>query len=104
MTPGRQLVISPDRRWTLSSVDVKKETSWTKGRLVFLHDPLSEAVAEVNRYSTKKLTFKDGEIPDRQIVGVFSAGDIDGFVKALELNDIARRVSTTNDEILLVEN
>ncbi|APW73093.1 MULTISPECIES: FecR family protein [Sphingopyxis] len=103
MTPGRQLVISPDRRWTLSNVDVKKETSWTEGRLVFMHDPLSKAVAEVNRYSTRKLTFKDGSIPDKQIVGVFSAGDIDGFVKALELYGIAKRVSTTSDEIILTE-
>src|SRR3546814_13678964 len=31
MTPGRQLVIT-DRRWTMSNVDVKKETGWTEGR------------------------------------------------------------------------
>lgn len=103
MTPGRQLVISHDRKWTLSNVDVKKETSWTKGRLVFMNDPLSKAVAEVNRYSTRKLTFRDGTIPDQQIVGVFSAGDVDGFVKALELNGIAKRVSMSSDEIILAE-
>lgn len=104
MVPGRQLVIGTDRNWTLSSVDVNKETSWTEGRLIFMHDPLSKAVAEVNRYSTRKLRFQNGAIPDKQIVGVFSAGDIDGFVKALELNDIARRVSTTGDEIILAGN
>src|SRR3546814_19742331 len=42
MTPGRQLVIT-DRRWTMSNVDVKKETGWTEGRLIFMHDPLSKA-------------------------------------------------------------
>lgn len=103
MTPGRQLVIDTERRWTLTNADVEKETGWTEGRLIFMHDPLSEAVAEMNRYSTRKLTFRDGTIPDREIVGVFSAGDVDGFIKALELNGIAKQESSTNDEIILVE-
>lgn len=103
MTPGRQLVIDTDRRWTLTNADVEKEIGWTEGRLIFMHDPLSEAVAEVNRYSTRKLTFKDGTIPDREIVGVFTAGDVDGFIKALELNRVAKQVSSTNDEIELAE-
>lgn len=101
MAPGGQLVIGADHNWTLRRVDVAKETSWTEGRLIFMRDPLSEAVAEMNRYSTRKLVFKDGKIPEKQVVGVFEAGDVDGFVKAMELNDIARRVSTSDDEILL---
>lgn len=101
MAPGRQLVIGANRKWTLSTVDVEKETSWTEGRLIFLHDPLAKAVAEVNRYSAKKLTFQNGAIPERQIVGVFAAGDVDGFVRTLELYGIAKRVPTQNDEILL---
>lgn len=101
MAPGRQLVIGANRKWTLSTVDVEKETSWTEGRLIFMHDPLAKAVTEVNRYSAKKLTFQDGAIPDKQIVGVFAAGDVDGFVRALELYGFAKRVPTRNDEILL---
>ena len=101
MAPGGQLVIGADRNWTLSRVDVAKETSWTEGRLIFMRDPLSEAVAEMNRYSPRKLIFKDGKIPEKQVVGVFQAGDVDGFVKAMELNGIARRVSATDDQILL---
>lgn len=101
MVPGGQLAIGADHNWTLRRVDVAKETSWTEGRLIFMRDPLSEAVAEMNRYSMRKIVFKDGKIPETQVVGVFEAGDVDGFVKAMELNDIARRVSTSNDEILL---
>ena len=58
-------------------------------------------MADVYRYSPRKLVFRDGRIPDRQIVGVFEAGDVEGFVKAIELNSIARRVSATSDEIVL---
>ena len=101
MAPGGQLVIGADHNWTLSRVDVAKETSWTEGRLIFMRDPLSEAVAEMNRYSPRKLVFKDGEIPEKHVVGVFQAGDVDGCVKAMELNGIARRISATADQILL---
>lgn len=104
MVPGGQLVIGADHNWTLSRVDVAKETSWTEGRLIFMRDPLSEAVAEMNRYSPRKLIFKDGKIPEKQVVGVFQAGDVDAFVKAMELNGIARRVSTTDDQIVLSGN
>src|SRR3546814_13024070 len=64
MTPGRQLVIT-DRRWTMSNVAVKKETGWTEGRLIFMTDPLSKAIAVVHRLSTPQLTFKDRPTPQR---------------------------------------
>lgn len=101
MVPGGQLSIGADHNWTLRRVDVEKETSWTEGRLIFMRDPLSEAVAEMNRYSARKLVFRDGKIPDREVVGVFEAGDVDNFVKAMELNGIARRLSSTDEEIML---
>lgn len=101
MAPGGQLAIGADHNWTLRRVDVAKETSWTEGRLIFMRDPLADAVAEMNRYSARKIVFKDGRIPEREVVGVFEAGDVDGFVKAMELNGIAQRVSATDDELLL---
>lgn len=102
MVPGRQLSVSADTNWALRKVDVEKATSWTSGRLIFMHDPLSSVVSEVNRYSTRKVVFKDGAIPANRIVGVFQAGDIDGFVKALELNGIAHRVSSTSSSVVMV--
>lgn len=104
MVPGAQLVIGADHNWTMNRVDVEKETSWTDGRLIFMGDPLSDAIAEMNRYSDRKLVFKDGTIPAKDVVGVFKSGDVDGFVKALELNGTAHRVSASDSEILLSAN
>lgn len=101
MTAGRQLVMASDRRWLIHKIDVEKETSWTSGRLIFMNDPLSKALTEVNRYSNQKLVFENNAIPDKEIVGIFSAGDVEAFVKALELQDIAKRIKTGSDEILL---
>ncbi|WP_052071722.1 FecR family protein [Sphingopyxis sp. MWB1] len=102
MVPGRRLVIGADRNWTLNRVDVDKETSWTEGRLIFMHDRLADAIAQVNRYSDRKLEFAGGAAPDRRIVGVFETGDVEGFVTALELNGIARRSATSEERIELV--
>lgn len=104
MVPGGQLAIGADHNWTLSRVDVEKETSWTEGRLIFMGDRLADAVAEMNRYSERKLVFKDGAIPDREVVGVFKSGDVDGFVTAMELNGIAHRIESSGNEILLSGN
>lgn len=101
MSPGRQLVAPTNRDWALRRVDATKETSWTSGRLTYMRDPLFEVVAEMNRYSKRKLKFEGNRIPDKRIVGVFEAGDVDSFVKAMELNGIARVTADGPDEILL---
>lgn len=101
LEPGRQLVIRSDRQWTLRNVDVEKETSWKDGRLIFMSEPLQQAIGEVNRYSHKKIEFENGVVPSISIVGIFSAGDIEGFIHALELNGIARKVKSDTDRVVM---
>lgn len=99
MQPGRQLVAQQGERWAVRAVDVKKETSWLGGQLTFIGDPLSKALAEVNRYTDQKIVFRDGKVPDRDIVGVFKAGDAEGFVTAVELNGLGHVVSRGGGKI-----
>lgn len=99
MKPGRQLVAQEGEPWAVASVDVEKETSWRAGQLTFMGDPLSKALSEVNRYAVQRVTFRDGLVPDRNIVGVFKAGDAEGFVTAIELNGLGHVVSRTADRI-----
>lgn len=101
MAAGAKLVASPDQNWKLTRVDAASETSWLSGRLTFMGEPLGAAIAEVNRYSRQKIVFADGAVPDTQIVGVFAAGDVDGFVTAMQLNGIARVVDRSDTEIRL---
>ena len=101
MQPGGQLSALGTRGWVVEPVDVEQQTSWLNGQLVFLGDPLAEAVAEMNRYSEQKIVFLDGRIPERNIVGVFRTGDVDSFVRAIELNGIAEIVSRGEKKIEL---
>ena len=104
MTPGRQLIARKNQNWTMKSVDSSKEESWTIGKLTYMRDPLSKAVYDMNRYSKKKIIFENGRVPHKNIIGVFDAGDVDSFVTAIELNDIAKTVETRDDAIILREN
>lgn len=101
MTPGRQLIARKSQNWTLKTVDSSKEESWTTGKLTYMRDPLAKAIHDMNRYSKKKITFENDQIPQRNIVGVFDAGDVDSLVTALELNEIAKPVETSEDTIVL---
>lgn len=102
MVAGDQLLARDGYVWAMRAVDVKREMSWLDGRLTFFHDPLSQAVAEVNRYSEKKVVFRGGRIPDKRIVGVFRAGDVESFAKAVELNRLGRITSATEERIEIV--
>jgi len=103
LTPGQRLDIAGNRP-QLSQVDVRSETTWHEGRLTFSRDSLAAAVAEMNRYSDKKIVFRGGETPDRSIVGVFRAGDVDSFARALSMNGIADITAVTENRIELTAN
>jgi transmembrane sensor len=100
LVPGQRLEIDGSRP-ELMRVDLKSETTWHEGRLTFTRDTLADAVAEMNRYSDKKIVF-DGGVPEKSIIGVFRAGDVDSFAKALTMNGIAQVKSESENTIELV--
>lgn len=72
-------------------IDVAAATGWTQGRLTFQDAPLSQAVAEVNRYSLRKVVLGADTPPDQKINGVFDAGDVDAFASGVsEMLDLKR--------------
>ncbi|MGA0608404.1 FecR family protein [Phenylobacterium sp. VNQ135] len=76
--------------------------SWTTGRLVFHDTPLGAAVAEVNRYSTRKLELQGvGQLADEPVSGVFDAGDVEAFAAAVGQVYGLRRLEGAGDGIRL---
>ena len=76
LRPGDEVRLSagatqPERRM----VDAGNAVSWTRGRLVFEATPLAEAVAEINRYSSRPLRLGDPTLEDLLIGGSLLAGD-----------------------------
>lgn len=76
LVPGDQVRMAtgasaPERH----TVNPLAATSWLQRRHVFDHTPLDEAIAEVNRYSDRKLRLGDPSLAQLQIGGSFAAGD-----------------------------
>ena len=82
LAPGQQIrtdLANP----VVHTVDVAVTTSWTTGRLVFRRQSLADAVAEVNRYSARKVVVEDPTLGARVLSGVFDTGDTETFVRSV---------------------
>ncbi|AZS21751.1 MULTISPECIES: FecR family protein [unclassified Caulobacter] len=81
LSPGQKIVVGPAAAKP-SRTDVAADTSWTAGQIVFHNAPLDAAVAEVNRYSARKVVLAEGAPHNLEINGTFPTGDVDGFAMA----------------------
>lgn len=68
----------------LEPSEVERRMSWRRGILVFAGEPLSEAVAEVSRYTEFRIEIGDSSLGDIPVGGYFQAGEVDSFLRALE--------------------
>ena len=81
LAPGSQIRVAAEQS-QVRVVDPAAETSWTQGELIFRDQPLTEAVAEVNRYLVQPVRLETGPLGDVRVSGVFRTGDRDAFVSA----------------------
>lgn len=67
-----------------SRPETEQLLSWRSGYLMFEATPLAAAVAEFNRYNTRKIVIRDASIASLPIGGNFRSGNIDAFLWLLE--------------------
>ena len=60
---------------TVGAADVNRINGWREGKLVFERVPLTDAVAEYNRYTTRKVVLRSGEIGRQDVSGTLRIGD-----------------------------
>lgn len=89
MSAGSQLVAPDDADWRLTRTNVARETSWLRGQIIFDDEALGDVVAELNRYSTRKMAFADKRLAERRISGIYTPGDVHGFALALRDANVA---------------
>lgn len=92
LAPGQELVAIDGFRPTLARVDVDRQLSWVDGFVEFDDVPLTEAVAEMNRYSTRPLVIRDAATGRLRVSGLFRTGNPERFAAiASELVPIRQR-------------
>ena len=75
-------------------------TAWTDRRLVFSETPLSEIVAEFNRYNHQRLILDDATVATLEVSGVFNTHDPEALILFLErIADVDVEHSSDGSEI-----
>lgn len=80
---GRQVAYDQNGLGEARAVDVATVDAWRSGLLVFRNAPLSEVVAEINRYRPGKLILTNAELGQRPIFGVFHVDRLDDGIATL---------------------
>jgi transmembrane sensor len=85
LNPGEQVAVSRNARTPPKprTADVRTAIAWTEHRLVFEDAPLSEVIAEFNRYSLQPFTIEDASLRDVRITGSFDSGSAQTFADSL---------------------
>lgn len=102
LKPGEQFLAAKDVAPRVEKApNLEKTSAWRQGKVFLEDDPLSVAVARMNRYSRIRLTVADDRLDALEIGGVFNAGDTDAFIEALEATFPieARRMSGSSIEL-----
>jgi transmembrane sensor len=104
LTAGQQLVTTAIATPTVpqaATADLERATMWQQGRVFFEDAPLSEAVAEMNRYSTVQVVVADASLDAYRVNGMFRTGQQTNFVDALEQYYPLKAVRSGGNRILL---
>jgi len=75
---------------------------WRKGILIFHQEPLSEAVAEFNRYNAKKLVVVGASLSQTRIGGSFEVSNVEAFARLLR-DGFGFKIEETDSEIRISE-
>jgi transmembrane sensor len=75
VSAGEQLIVTPQAVPHAVHTDVAAAIAWTQRKLIFDETPLSEAIAEFNRYNSRQIIIEDASLADYHIRGNFDAGD-----------------------------
>jgi transmembrane sensor len=78
----------------ISNDELRRQSAWLSGEIIFSGQPLHEAIHEMNRYSHRHLVVEDTDLAERRIVGVFRASDTQTFLTALQQTFDLETVST----------
>lgn len=82
-TPGQRVTYSSDANARVDQLNIDSVTAWRRGQVVLDSIRLVDAIAEMNRYSTVRLSLEDEAANDVRISGVFRAGDSNLFARAI---------------------
>jgi transmembrane sensor len=80
---GEQLTVEPESLDRVRAADLARATSWRHGQVIFENTRLADAIAEINRYSDRKIELADATLADLRLSGGFATSRPALFVEAV---------------------
>jgi transmembrane sensor len=68
----------------VSQAQLSSELAWREGAIIFDSDPLSEAIAEIERYTDARIVVSDPQIAAMRVGGRFRTDDVQGILDGLQ--------------------
>jgi transmembrane sensor len=68
----------------ITAQQLSSELAWREGAIIFDGEPLSEAIAEIERYTDARIVISDPQIAGLRVGGRFRTGDMQEFFDALQ--------------------
>jgi transmembrane sensor len=78
-TASRDYAVTP-----ISARQMSSELAWREGAIIFDGEPLSEAIAEIERYTDARIVISDPQIAGLRVGGRFRTGDMQELFDALQ--------------------
>jgi transmembrane sensor len=100
---GARAFVAPDKAIVpvvAANEEIDKALAWRTGQLVFDGDTVAEAVAEFNRYNTRKIEVTEASLGGQKMIGRFRTNEPDAFARAVATLMDAR-AEITADRIIL---
>lgn len=101
LTAGQRLKLSQTEVYRLEDRPTAEIATWREGRRVFRDSPLSDLVADLNRYSQKPVVIADTRLAGMRVTGAFdNFADVPAVLETIELS-LPARVTQTPERVLL---
>jgi transmembrane sensor len=97
MAAGDRLIVDPTA-WHLTRGIATGEGDWVKGQLVFENAPIGTVIAELNRYTNRKLVLTDPTLAARPISAIVRTDNPTMFLDALRAMNIGSVVQQSTPQ------
>jgi transmembrane sensor len=96
LRPGERVRFGTGATPAIDRPVIDDVTAWRRGQLVFDATPIATAIAEMNRYSDRKIALRGNAAAGAKLSGMFEAGDSEGFTGTLAAIYGLRAVKTAD--------
>ncbi|WP_406828687.1 FecR family protein [Microbulbifer sp. ARAS458-1] len=84
LTAGQQVNVREDQVSRITKVDAAQVAGWRQGKFSYRDAPLSEIVADANRYRKQRIVIGTPELANLRVTTAFTADQADTLVAMLE--------------------